>query len=200
MLVAMRMRFAVVCVISAAVLAADVSRPVAEETFNRGLIAVVNDAQQAYIGWRLLKSDPADVGFNVYRRTAGGTPVKVNAAPVTASTNLVDVTAALDKDNSWFVRAVIGGREQQPSEIASLPAHSPPNRVRSIKLQGDYLFNRAGICDLDGDGVFDYVIKQPAPGMGSTPAPFARAPTRSSWRPTTAGPARSCGATTSDGT
>ena len=65
------MRFAVVCVISAAVLSPDLSRPVAEETFNRSLIAVVTDAHQAYIGWRLSKSDPADVGFNVYRRTAG---------------------------------------------------------------------------------------------------------------------------------
>ncbi len=172
----MRMRFAVVCVISAAVLAADISRPVAEETFNRGLIAVVNDAHQAYIGWRLLKSDPADVGFNVYRRTSGGSPVKVNAAPVTASTNLVDTTAALDRDNSWFVRAVIGGREQQPSEIASLPAKSPPNRVRSIKLQGDYLFNRAGICDLDGDGIFDYVIKQPGAGHGLDPGTIRESP------------------------
>ena len=123
-----------------------------------------------------MKSDPADVGFNVYRRTSGGSPVKVNAAPVTASTNLVDTTAALDRDNSWFVRAVIGGREQQPSEIASLPAKSPPNRVRSIKLQGDYLFNRAGICDLDGDGIFDYVIKQPGAGHGLDPGTIRESP------------------------
>jgi rhamnogalacturonan endolyase len=41
----------------------------AEETFNRGLIAVVNDQGHVYLGWRLLKDDPADVAFNVYRRT-----------------------------------------------------------------------------------------------------------------------------------
>ena len=165
----MRIRFAVGCLIFASALVADLSQPVAEEKLDRGVIAVVNDARQVYIGWRLLKDDPAGVAFNVYRRTAGGNPVKVNPAPITASTNLVDVSAPLDRDNSWFVRAVVGGREQQASENASLQANSPPNRVRSIKLQGDYLFNRVGICDLDGDGIFDYVIKQPGAGHGLDP-------------------------------
>ena len=172
----MRIRVAVRCLIIAAVLATDVSRPVAEEKFNRGLIAVVNDARQVYIGWRLLKDDPADVAFNVYRRTAGSSPVKVNAEPITLSTNLVDTSAPMDKNNSWFVRAVVRGREQQVSETASLPANAPANRVRSIKLQGDYLFNRVGISDLDGDGIFDYVIKQPGAGHGLDPGTIRESP------------------------
>src|SRR5262245_53182192 len=49
-----------------------------EETFNRGLIAVVNDNGQIYLGWRLLAADPADVAFNVYRSTEGGSAVRVN--------------------------------------------------------------------------------------------------------------------------
>ena len=148
----------------------------AEETFNRGLIAVANDAGQAYIGWRLLKADPPGVAFNVYRRTADGAPVKVNARPIAASTNLVDAAAPMDKENTWFVRGVVDGRELAPSETASLGAGSPPNRVRSIKLQGDYLFNRVGICDLDGDGVFDYVIKQPGAGHGLDPGTIRPSP------------------------
>jgi rhamnogalacturonan endolyase len=148
----------------------------AEEKFNRGLIAVANDAGQAYVGWRLLKSDPSSIAFNVYRRTAGGSPVKVNGRPITASTNLVDAAAPMDKDNTWFVRGVVDGREQPPSETASLRAGSPPNRVRSIQLQDDYLFNRVGICDLDGDGVFDYVIKQPGAGHGLDPGTIRPSP------------------------
>ena len=172
----MRIRFAVGCLIFAVAIVADPSQPVAEEKLNRGLIAVVNDARKVYIGWRLLKDDPADVAFNVYRRTAGGSPVKVNAEPITLSTNLVDTSAPMDKDNSWFVRAVVRGREQQASETASLPANSPANRVRSVKLQGDYLFNRVGICDLDGDGIFDYVIKQPGAGHGLDPGTIRESP------------------------
>ena len=48
--------------------------------------------------------------------------------------------------------------------------------MRSIKLQGDYLFNRVGICDLDGDGVFDYVIKQPGAGHGLDPGTIRPSP------------------------
>lgn len=126
----------------------------ADETFNRGLIAVVNDQGQVYLGWRLLRDDPADVAFNVYRRTDGGGPaLKVNAKPLTNSTNLVDAAAPKDKPNVWFVRPVSRGRELASSETASLAANTPPNRVRSIRLQGQYEFNRVGVCDLDGDGV-----------------------------------------------
>ena len=110
----------------------------AEEAFNRGLIAVVNDQGQIYLGWRLLEDDPPDVAFNVYRRTDGGSPVRVNAKPLVTSTNLVDAAAQKDKANVWFVRALSQGRELAPSETASLAPNTPPNRVRSIKLQGDY--------------------------------------------------------------
>jgi rhamnogalacturonan endolyase len=148
----------------------------AEEKFNRGLIAVVNDQGQPYLGWRLLKDDPATVTFNVYRRTAGGAAVKVNPQPLKTSTNLIDTSAPMDKANEWFVRALVGAREMAPSESVALGASSPPNRVRSFKLQGDYLFNRVGICDLDGDGVFDYVIKQPGAGHGLDPGTILPSP------------------------
>ncbi len=68
------------------------------------------------------------------------------------------------------------GRELAPSETASLAPNTPPNRVRSIKLQGDYQFNRVGVCDLDGDGVFDYVIKQPGAGHGLDPGTIRQSP------------------------
>jgi rhamnogalacturonan endolyase len=132
-----------------------------EEKFNRGLIAVTNSDGKPYIGWRLLKTDPANTGFNVYRQPAGGRPVKVNPQPITASTNLVDTAAPAGTENRWFVRAVVGGREQAPSETVPLEA----SQLRTIKLEGDYAANKAAIADLDGDGVFDYVIKQPGGGL-----------------------------------
>jgi hypothetical protein len=150
--------------------------PRAEERFTRGLVAVVNDAGQPYVGWRLLREDEPGVAFNVYRQTAGGAPQKVNTEPITSSTNLVDTTAPMDQENTWFVRVVSGGRELAPSDTASLPANWPPHRARVIKLQGDYLFNRVGICDLDGDGVFDYVIKQPGAGHGLDPGTIRPSP------------------------
>ena len=141
-----------------------------------GWSPVVNDQGQVYLGWRLLKEDPADVAFNVYRRTDGGSPVRVNAKPLVTSTNLIDTAAPKDRPNVWFVRPVSRGRELAPSETVSLTANAQPNRVRSIKLQGDYQFNRVGICDLDGDGVFDYVIKQPGAGHGLDPGTIRPSP------------------------
>ena len=137
----------------------------AEEKFNRSLVAVVNSDGKAYVGWRLLKDDPANVAFNVYRRTADGESVRVNDRPLTTSTNLVDTAAPMDRENTWHVRPLIGGREQTPSEEATLPANSPPNQLFAIQHQGDYRANKVAIADLDGDGVFDYLIKQPGGGL-----------------------------------
>jgi rhamnogalacturonan endolyase len=140
-------------------LAAAVAPLAAEEKFNRGLIAVTNTDGKPYLGWRLLKTDPPNTSFNVYRQPSGGAPVKVNRQPITASTNLVDADAPAG--SRWFVRAVVGGREQAPSETVSLDA----SQLRTIKFEGDYAANKVAIADLDGDGVFDYVIKQPGGGL-----------------------------------
>jgi rhamnogalacturonan endolyase len=76
----------------------------AAEKLNRGLIAAVNTEGKPYIGWRLLKDDLPNIAFNVYRQTAGSKPVKLNAKPITASTNIIDGSAPMDKPNTWFVR------------------------------------------------------------------------------------------------
>lgn len=49
------------------------------ENIDRGVIGLTIDGTHAYIGWRLLKSDPAEISFNVYRKEAGSTEFrKVN--------------------------------------------------------------------------------------------------------------------------
>ena len=59
-----------------------------EEKLDRGLIAIKSE-KGVYLGWRLLKSDPADVAFNVYR---GST--KLTAKPLRTTTDFVDTSAA----------------------------------------------------------------------------------------------------------
>jgi len=53
--------------------------------------------------------------------------------------------------------AVVGGREGPPSP----PAEAAPGEYVAIKLDGGHTFQKAGIADLDGDGRYDFVIKQP---------------------------------------
>jgi rhamnogalacturonan endolyase len=134
-----------------------------EETLDRGLVALAADGGRVYLGWRLLKTDPTDVAFDVYRQTAGEKPAKLNAQPLRRTTDFVDEQAPRGRENSWSVRAIVNGREQQPSSAVTLPANAPAQAYRSIQLKQDVRsVDRVGIGDLNGDGAYDFVVKHPA--------------------------------------
>ncbi|MBM3852659.1 MAG: hypothetical protein FJ399_05845, partial [Verrucomicrobia bacterium] len=88
-------------------------------------------------------------------------PRKLNEQPLTGPTFFVDDTANLAAKTSYFVRAIVGGSEQEPSAAFALPAGAPPLPYLSVPLQppegaqpGD-----ASAGDLDGDGQYDLVLK-----------------------------------------
>ena len=59
------------------------SRPPRQmEKLGRGLVAIHQDDGKVYVGWRLLGSDPDGIGFNVYRSSDGGAPVKLTPRPI----------------------------------------------------------------------------------------------------------------------
>ncbi|MEW2636351.1 rhamnogalacturonan lyase [Streptomyces sp. NPDC048389] len=126
----------------------------AEKDLNRGLVSV-HDGADNLVSWRLLATDPADVAFNVYR---GST--KVNAAPITGSTNFRHHNAPAHAD--YRVKAVVGGQEQGFSEHAvqfrggylDVPVSRPPGGSGFT-----YAANDASVGDLDGDGDLDIVLK-----------------------------------------
>ncbi|UCG58759.1 MAG: hypothetical protein JSU70_04440, partial [Phycisphaerales bacterium] len=132
-----------------------------EEKLGRGMVVMVTGPGTVYLGWRLLKTDPEDIAFNVYRRAAGAEPVRLNDRPITRSTNFIDIKAALDRENSWWVSPVLDGREQKACMPVRLPAHPPERQYVPIRLQGTLSVGKVGIADLDGDGVYDYVVKRP---------------------------------------
>lgn len=115
-----------------------------------------------YIGWRLLASDPRDIAFNVLRSAErDGRRTKLNAEPITDSCNFVDATA---EGKSWHY--VVQAVSARGGVVASEPVRSDPEDAQrgylSIPLQGNYGASKVAIADLDGDGVYDFVIKQPA--------------------------------------
>ncbi|HEX6623158.1 MAG TPA: hypothetical protein VF064_05560 [Pyrinomonadaceae bacterium] len=135
-----------------------------EEKLGRGVSALRTEAGGVYVGWRLLKQDPPDIAFNVYRSTAGGAAVRLNAAPITKTTDFLDAKAPPDREHAWWVRAVVSGTEQEPSVRATLAAGSPARQYRSFKIRDDIpvtSIDKIGVGDLDGDGEYDFVVKRP---------------------------------------
>lgn len=126
-----------------------------KENLDRGLVAVKLD-KGVYVGWRLLETDDPSTGFNVYRSSNGGkTFRKINSRPITSTTDYIDRSGSLK--SIYRVSAISGGVEGKESESASVLAQN----YLPIKLQGDYVCQKIGVGDLNGDGKLDYVIKQP---------------------------------------
>jgi len=96
------------------------------ENLGRGMVAINQGSGQVYVGWRMLGTDPTDIAFNLYRSTGGGTAVKLNSSPITATTNWVDSGVNTSQSNSYFVRPVLNDREQAASAPFTLPPAAVP--------------------------------------------------------------------------
>jgi rhamnogalacturonan endolyase len=148
------------------------------ERLGRGIIAINQGDGKVFVGWRLLGTDPESIAFNLYRTTAGGKPVKLNDRPITTATGFVDAKADLTKANSYFVRPVLDGREQQASASFTLPANAPVRPYISIPLQTPqgYSPNDASVGDLDGDGEYEIVLHQVGRGRDNSQAGMTTEP------------------------
>jgi rhamnogalacturonan endolyase len=138
----------------------------AAEKLDRGVVAVAQADGSVYVGWRSLKSDPANIGFVVWRREGSEKPTLLTSTAITDSTNFVDRTAAPGKAYSYaaIVPSIRGRMSTQPPEDGEfVPVLSAPkgSAYVSIPLQGKYVVQKATVADLDGDGALDYIIKQP---------------------------------------
>ena len=137
------------------------------EDLNRGLVAFRKSSTQVYLSWRLFGNDPPNVAFNLYRSVNNGAPNKLNAAPITATTDYTDTPGTTNLTNNpyaYFVRPVINGVEQGNSETVALPANPPQKQFLSVPLRADtgpngpYTVKFCWVGDLDGDGDYDYVV------------------------------------------
>ncbi|TQM78225.1 cellulose binding domain-containing protein [Saccharothrix saharensis] len=120
------------------------------ERLDRGVVSVRSGSGNL-VSWRLLAGDSPSTGFTVYR---GGT--KLNATPITGSTNYLDSGGAADA--SYTVRAVVDGVEQ-PASSASLAFGSGYRDVPIQSPGAGYGANDASVGDLDGDGDYEFVLK-----------------------------------------
>ena len=66
---------------------------------------------------------------------------------------------------SYFLRPVANGKEGKNSEKITINASGEPRNYQSIRFSGNYKPQRIAIADLNGDGIYDFVIKQPERGI-----------------------------------
>lgn len=151
------------------------------ERLGRGVVAVNQGDGKVFVGWRLLGTDADKIAFNLYRSTDGKT-IELNDKPITATTSFVDAKADLTKSNSYFVRPLLNGREQEASKPFTLAANSAARQYLSIALQtpAGYTPNDASVGDLDGDGEYEIVLHQTGRGrdnsqVGLTDPPILQA-------------------------
>ena len=129
------------------------------EKLNRSVVALRTSPGAVYVGWRLFGTDPAGLAFNVYRGT-----VRVNAAPLTGATNLVDNTTV---DAPYTVRPVLNGVEQAASAAATvwanqylrIPIQRPAGGTTPDGVAYTYSANDASVGDVDGDGEYEIILK-----------------------------------------
>ena len=145
------------------------------ENLGRGVVAVRSAERTAYVGWRLLATDPEGVGFNLYRSAGTETPVRLNASVLTSTTDFIDNTLDPALRNTYTVRAVVSGKELIASAPFVLPANTAIRQFLTVPLQrptgGEapgpsgvlaaytYSPNDATVADLDGDGEYEIVLK-----------------------------------------
>ena len=159
-------RIAVSCLALGAGLAA--AAPAAAwpmERLDRGVVAVpVEGGGGILVSWRLLGTDAAGTGFNLYRDG-----VKLNAQPLTGATNHVD--AGGSAASRYTIKAVVNGREQDRPFTATVwqqgygvipldkPAGGTVTGPDGTTSSFTYSAGDASAADLDGDGKYEIILK-----------------------------------------
>lgn len=128
------------------------------ENLTRGVVALPRPEGGTFVGWRLFGTDPEGVAFNVYRRSADGPAIRINAEPLAGATCLVDEGQPESTDLLYHVRAVLEGVEGPAGREASV--WSQGYLEIPIQTPDEYRPGDASVADLDGDGRLEIVLHQ----------------------------------------
>lgn len=127
------------------------------EYLDRGMYAINQGNGKVFVSWRLLGTETNETAFNLYRTTNSKTS-KLNEQPLVQSSCFIDNNADTLNANSYFVKAIINGVEQQADKAFTLQPNSKPYLSIPLKTPAGYSANDASVGDMDGDGEYEIVI------------------------------------------
>jgi len=165
----MRSRFWIVWMIGFSLLFSFAAAVSGVEKLDRGLVALERENGSVFLSWRLLEDDPEDMAFEIRRKSfepSSGFILLTEDKPY-RRTNFVDKNPERGVGTKAFSYTLYRySEEKRPKSWEQLGSVTirltgRPRPYIRIPLKGDYDFQKVGIADLDGDGAYEYVIKQP---------------------------------------
>ena len=135
------------------------------EKLDRGLVALEREDGSVFLSWRLLADDAPNMAFEVVAIPSGlSVPNKwknLTEGKPYRQTSFEDNPR--ERGGLAPIYALYrfnrGGDLKMTERLGLVSVVSKP--YLTIPLQGQYDFQKVGIGDLDGDGSYEYVIKQP---------------------------------------
>ncbi|WP_407270455.1 fibronectin type III domain-containing protein [Radiobacillus sp. PE A8.2] len=129
------------------------------EDLERDPVAVKTE-EGVLVSWRMLGTDPTDIGFNIYRDGE-----LLTNEPITDKTNFVDVDGTVDA--MYEVHPVVGGVEQGArskttvfeNNYFDIPLNKPEAGETPLGDPYEYRANDASVGDVDGDGEYELIVK-----------------------------------------
>ena len=118
----------------------------------------------ALISWRLLKTDPSNVAFDIYKSVDGETEIKLNEEPIFYTTSWVDADIDISKTNVY--RVTLANQAETlcdytfTSEMAEKFYHEIKLNMNVPDASITYSPDDIQLGDLDGDGELEIVVKR----------------------------------------
>ena len=118
----------------------------------------------ALISWRLLKTDPSNVAFDIYKSVDGEAEVKLNEEPISNTTSWVDADIDVSKTNVY--RVTLANQTETlcdytfTSEMAEKFYHEIRLNLNVPDASITYSPDDIQLGDLDGDGELEIVVKR----------------------------------------
>ena len=118
----------------------------------------------AVISWRLLKTDPSNIAFDIYKSVDGEAEVKLNEEPISNTTSWVDADIDVSKTNVY--RVTLANQTETlcdytfTSEMAEKFYHEIRLNLNVPDASITYSPDDIQLGDLDGDGELEIVVKR----------------------------------------